>query len=108
MPAAAPAIATATATATATKAPPRALAQATRAASGRERSFSRGYKLEMRGSDEHFCRNETPLGTRFIKTICVTPQEVAATDANAHHATRQSQRVGFDYAKGGIAPSGKP
>ncbi len=104
------AAAAATATATTTKAPP---------ASARSRKppeltqaekdlLARGYKLEMRGPDKHFCRNETSLGTRFTKKVCVTPQEVTAAEANAQDATRQSQRVGFDYIKGGISPSGHP
>jgi len=69
--------------------------------------LARGYKLEMRGPDKHFCRNEGALGTRFTKKVCVTPEEVAAAEANAKDSTRQSQRVGFDYQKGGVSPSGR-
>ena len=55
-----------------------------------------GYKLEMRGTEKHFCRSEASLGTRFSKKVCVTPQQAAITEHNAQEATRDSQRV-FDY-----------
>lgn len=53
--------------------------------------LAHGYKLEMRGTEKHFCRNETPLGTRFPTKHCVTAESMKSMQQDSKDMTRQLQ-----------------
>jgi hypothetical protein len=54
--------------------------------------LSQGYKLEMRGTDKHFCRNEAELGSRFPRKVCLTPEQAAATKRSSQDFLNDVQR----------------
>ena len=54
--------------------------------------LSQGYKLEMRGTDKHFCRNEAELGSRFPRKVCLTPEQAAATKRSGQDFLNDVQR----------------
>ena len=54
--------------------------------------LAQGYKLEMRGTDKHFCRSEAELGTRFTHRVCITAEQAAATKRSSQDFLNDVQR----------------
>jgi hypothetical protein len=54
--------------------------------------LAQGYKLEMRGTDKHFCRSQAELGTRFTHRVCITAEQAAATKRGSQDFLNDVQR----------------
>jgi len=54
--------------------------------------LAQGYKLEMRGTDKHFCRSQAELGTRFTHRVCITAEQAAATKRSGQDFLNDVQR----------------
>jgi hypothetical protein len=54
--------------------------------------LAQGYKLEMRGTDKHFCRSQAELGTRFTHRVCITAEQAAATKRSSQDFLNDVQR----------------
>ncbi|HEY0339439.1 MAG TPA: hypothetical protein VGC34_01420 [Steroidobacteraceae bacterium] len=96
----APATATPETTAAATAAKPGKLVLNDKTLTNDEvnRMFAQGYRPQKgRGDDVLYCRNETPVGTRFGKKVCKTADQIKAQ-------TQDSK----DYAAQQQMPSGNP
>jgi hypothetical protein len=45
----------------------------------------------MHGTEKHFCRSETPVGTRFPTKHCVTAESMKSLARDSQDMTRQVQ-----------------
>lgn len=52
---------------------------------------SAGYKSQVRNGITYYCHNETPLGSRFEKSVCGTPDDILRTITNSQELVNQMQ-----------------
>ena len=62
-----------------------------------------GYKVERRGEEIFFCRNEAKLGSRFESKVCATPEQLDLIARQSQEVARkvQNQNMGRIQVKPG-------
>jgi hypothetical protein len=54
----------------------------------------RGYQPRQLNGQLKYCRSEVLTGTHFRSTVCLTPEEISATDGNTKSDLNQLDRAG--------------
>ena len=55
--------------------------------------LAQGYRLQVKHGQRLYCRTETPLGTRFGKRVCQSPENIAAATERSQDATKSWQKT---------------
>jgi hypothetical protein len=56
--------------------------------------LKRGYQLRQLNGQLKYCRSQVLTGTHFRSTVCLTPDEISATDGNTKSDLNQLDRAG--------------
>ncbi len=64
------------------------------------KAMAQGYKISMMRGEKYYCRNEVIVGTRFDRKVCMTPEQMAATQQKSQDDVERLQK-GMQSAKGG-------
>jgi hypothetical protein len=64
-----------------------------------KRLRAQGYKVETRGDEIFYCRNEAIIGTRFERKVCATSEQLASMQQKGADATSKMQK-GMNTLKG--------
>jgi hypothetical protein len=54
----------------------------------------RGYQPRLLNGQLKYCRSQVLTGTHFRSTVCLTPDEISATDGNTKSDLNQLDRAG--------------
>jgi hypothetical protein len=54
----------------------------------------RGYQPRLLNGQLKYCRSQVLTGTHFRSTVCLTPEEISATDGNTKSDLNQLDRAG--------------
>jgi hypothetical protein len=60
-----------------------------------------GYKLEIRGNENYFCRMEVLAGTKFTSRVCQTSEQIKVNRQISRDATDRSQQKALQTGNGG-------
>jgi hypothetical protein len=64
------------------------------------KAMAQGYKVSMMRGEKYYCRNEAIVGTRFDRKVCMTPEQMAATQQKSQDDVERLQKS-MQAAKGG-------
>jgi len=56
--------------------------------------LKRGYQPRRLNGQLKYCRSQVLTGTHFSSTVCLTPEEISATDGNTKSDLNQLDRAG--------------
>jgi hypothetical protein len=56
--------------------------------------LNRGYQPRQFNGQLKYCRSQVLTGTHFRSTVCLTPEEISATDGNTKSDLNQLDRAG--------------